>query len=130
MRVQDLHQLPIDIQFMQLLSVASLEFSLAGEKTTVAAFFLKFHLTAVTCLCSSAQILPCILNTSVKQLKPNVYIAGLPCLYLSLCCHLSDFLTEVSPKKNISNGKTAGISAASYLLLQPLKGLRFISVKF
>lgn len=75
---RDQHQLPISIQGVQLLSVASLEFSLAGEKTTATAFFLKFHLTAVTCLCSSAQILTCVLNTPVKQLKLNVYFAGVP----------------------------------------------------
>lgn len=66
----------------------------------------------------------------MKQLKPNVYIAGVPCLYPSLCCHLSDPLIEASQKKNTRNGKTAGISVASYLLLQPLKGLRFVSVEF
>lgn len=67
----------------------------------------------------------------MKQLKPNVHIAGVPCLYLSLCCHLSDLLMEASQKENIRNGKTAGISAASYLLLlHPLKGFRFLSVEF
>lgn len=74
----DRHQLPISIQGAQLLPVASLEFSLAGEKTTVTAFFWKFHLTTVTCLCSSAQILMCALNTLLKQLTCNVYFAGVP----------------------------------------------------
>jgi len=39
---------------------------------------LKFHVTTVLCLCSAAQILACILNTLLKQLKLGVYFTGVP----------------------------------------------------
>lgn len=69
---------------LQLFPEASLEFSLAEEKATDTAFVLKFHLTTVTCLCSFAQILTCALNTLVKQLKLNIYFAGVPLFALFL----------------------------------------------
>lgn len=51
---------------------------LGWGKNNCHCFFLKFHLTTVTRLRSSAQILTCVKNTSVKQLKLNVHFAGVP----------------------------------------------------